>query len=54
MTKYVFDRSVTKRPCIYKQVGNTLYPIMYLQKAKNVTNEEFDNLVKHLISKNNE
>jgi hypothetical protein len=50
MTKYVLDRSVTKRPCIYKQVGNTLYPIMYLQKAKNVTNEEFDNLVKYLIS----
>lgn len=51
MTKYVLDRSVTKRPCIYKQVGNTLYPIMYLHKAKNVTNEEFDNLVKYLISK---
>lgn len=54
MTKYILDKSVTKRPCIYKQVGNTLYPIMYLQKAKNVTNEEFDKLVKHLISKNNE
>ena len=54
MTKYLMDKSIMKRPCIYKQVGNTIYPIMYLQKAKNVTNEEFDKLVKYLISKNNE
>lgn len=54
MIEYILDKSITKRPCIYKQVGNTLYPIMYLAKAKNVTNEEFEKLIKHLITKVNE
>lgn len=40
--EYVLDKSITKRPCIYEKTENMLRPIMYLQKAKSATQEEFD------------
>lgn len=51
MIELVVDRSITKRPCVYKKVGNTLYPIMYFQKAKNASNEDFEMVYNHLIGK---
>lgn len=41
MKEYVFDATLTKSPCIYKKIGNTYYPIVYLRRAKNVTNEDY-------------
>ena len=49
--EYVFDKTLTKRPCIYKRVGNTLYPVLYFQKAKGATNEDYEKIVEHLIRK---
>lgn len=29
MEEYIFDKTLTKRPCVYKKVNNVLYPILY-------------------------
>lgn len=50
MKEYILDRTLTKAPCIYKRVGNTLYPIVYLRRAKNAMNEDFEEVV-NLIAK---
>lgn len=47
--EFIFDRSITKRPCIYARVGCTLYPILYFQKAKNAPDEEFERVLKILM-----
>ena len=49
--EYVFDKTLTKRPCIYKKVDNVLYPVLYFQKAKGATNEDYEKIVEHLIRK---
>ena len=47
--EYILDRTLTKRPCIYAKVGGALYPVMYLQKAKGITDEDFEQLLKILV-----
>ena len=51
MIEFVIDRTVTKRPCVYKKVGNTLYPIIYFHKAKNASNGDFEALYNYIIGK---
>lgn len=51
MVELVVDRSITKRPCVYKKVGNALYPIMYFHKAKNASNEDFEMVYNYLIER---
>ena len=51
MDKFVLDRTITKRFCIYKEVGNALYPVMYLQKAKGATDEDFEKIVDFIVNK---
>lgn len=45
MKEYILDRKLTKEPCIYKKVGNTYYPVVYLRRAKNATNEDYEEVV---------
>lgn len=46
----VFDKTISKRPCIYKRVEpNTIIPVLYFQKAKNASDEEFEAVVKYLL-----
>ena len=40
-----------KGPVIYRKDGNTLVPVLYFRKPKNVPQEEFDKVVKFVISK---
>ena len=49
--EYILDRTLTKRPCIYKQVVSTLYPVMYLTKAKGATDEDFERIIEYIKSK---
>ena len=49
--EFIFDRTLTKRPCIYKKVGCALYPVLYFQKAKNATNEDYEKIINYLIPK---
>lgn len=51
MIEFIVDRSITKWPCVYKKVGNILYPIMYFHKAKNASNEDFEMVYNHFIGK---
>lgn len=51
MIELVVDRSITKRPGVYKKVENTLYPIMYFQIAKNASKEDFEMVYNHFIGK---
>lgn len=51
MDKFVLDRTITKRPCIYKEVGNALYPVMYLQKAAGATDEDFEKIIDYILKK---
>lgn len=51
MAEFMFDRTITKSPCIYKRIGNTLYPIVYLRRAKNVTNEDYEKVIELLFRK---
>ena len=53
MKEYIIDSSgmFRKSPCIYKRVGNTLYPIMYLRRAKNVLNEDYQEVIELLTKK---
>lgn len=53
MKEYILDRTLTKAPCIYKRVGNTLYPIVYLRRAKNAMNEDFEEVVNLIANKRN-
>ena len=46
--EFILDRTITKRPCIYKKVGNTLFPVMYLQKAKGASDEDFEKILEHI------
>ena len=48
--EYVFDRTLTKSPCIYKQVGCVISPVMYLKKAKHATDEDFERIIEHIKS----
>lgn len=50
-TVYILDRTITKRPCIYKQEGNALYPVMYLEKAKGATDEDFEKIINFITHK---
>ena len=54
MIEYILDRTITKRPCIYKKEGNALYPVMYLEKAKGATDEDFEMIIKFITHKHNE
>lgn len=47
----IFDKSLTKRPCVYKRVANTLHPVLYFHKAKNAMNEDFEAVVDFLIKR---
>ena len=49
--EYIFDKTLTIRPCIYKKVDNVLYPVLYFQKAKGATDEDYGKIVEHLIRK---
>lgn len=51
MAEFMFDRTFSKSPCIYKKVGNTYYPIVYLRRAKNVTNEDYEKVIELLFRK---
>jgi hypothetical protein len=44
--QYVFDSSLSKRPCIYKRVGSAVYPVLYFQKAKYADDQEFMRVLK--------
>lgn len=41
---------VSKQPAIVKVENNTLYPIVYFQKAKGASKEDFDAVVNFLIN----
>lgn len=49
--EYILDRTITKRPCIYKKVDCALLPIMYLEKAKGASDEDFERIIEHIKSK---
>lgn len=51
LVELVLDRTLTKRPCIYKKVDNVLYPIMYLAKAEGATDEDFNKIIDFLLHK---
>lgn len=51
MANFILDRTLTKRPCIYKEVGNALVPVMYLQKAKGATDEDFEKIIDFIVNK---
>ena len=51
--EFVFDKTLTKRPCIYARTGNVLHPILYFQKAKGASEEEFERVLRILIPKTN-
>lgn len=53
MKEYILDSSGAfgKTPCIYKRVGNTCYPIIYLRRAKNVLNEDYQEVIELLTKK---
>lgn len=40
---------ISKQPAIVKKEGNTIYPLLYFQKAKNATQKDFDAVVDFLI-----
>ena len=44
ITSYSIDRTKTfrKSVVIFKHEGNVSYPIMYLQKPKNLSHEDFE------------
>lgn len=41
---------VSKQPTIVKKEGNTIYPVVYFQKAKGASQRDFDAVVNFLIS----
>ena len=41
---------VSKQPAIVKVEGNTLYPVVYFQKAKGASQRDFDAVVNFLIA----
>lgn len=48
--EYILDRTMTKRPAIYRkensqESGVLLTPIMYLQRAKNAPEEDFERII---------
>jgi len=46
----VFDKTITKRPCIYKRMEpNILVPILYFQKGKHASDEDFEAVVRYLL-----
>lgn len=53
MKEYIIDTSGVfgKSPCIYKRVGNVCYPIVYLRRAKNVLNEDYQEVLEILTKK---
>ena len=51
LVELVLDRTLTKRPCIYKKVDNALYPIMYLAKAEGASDEDFNKIIDFLLHK---
>ena len=52
--QYILDRTITKSPCIYKEVDGALYPVMYLRKAQGATDEDFEKIVDYILRKRNE
>lgn len=46
--EYILDRTITKRPCIYKKEGIALYPVMYLEKAKGASDEDFERIINYI------
>ena len=50
----IFDKDgcpgLFKGPVIYRKYGNTLIPVVYLRKPKNVSQEEFDKIVNFVIT----
>lgn len=49
--EFVFDKSLSKRPCIYGRIGNELHPIVYFQKAKYASKEEYEQVMRILFRK---
>ena len=49
--QYILDRTITKSPCIYKEVDGALYPVMYLRKAQGATDEDFEKIVDYILRK---
>lgn len=47
----VFNKTLSKRPCIYKRIGSAIHPVIYFQKAKNAPDEEFNEIMEFLINK---
>ena len=45
----VFDRTITKRPCLYEKIDGAYYPVVYFQKAKGVPDEKFEQVLKILM-----
>ena len=45
----VFDRTLTKRPCLYEKIDGCYYAILYFQKAKGVSDEKFERALKILM-----
>jgi hypothetical protein len=53
--EYILDRTMTKRPAIYRkenrqECGVLLTPIMYLQRAKNAPEEDFERIINILTN----
>ncbi len=47
----IYCTSLTKRPGLYKRIGNAIHPVIYFQKAKNASDEEFNEIMEFLINK---
>ena len=46
--EYILDRTITKRPCIYRKIDLALYPVVYLEKAKGASDEDFERIINYI------
>ena len=46
--EYILDRTLTKRPCIYRKIDLALYPVVYLEKAKGASDEDFERIINYI------